>query len=566
MNIFQQKRLVLTFYVIFLLFVPLVIHLFFIQVLQGSEYKQKALEQRTLKVALEDIPRGGIFDRWGEKTLTLGRRELRVVVFPEIIPDKEEAVRRLSPILGCSPAELAKYVTGRPGYLPFKLDSRQLRQIKELEITGIKVEEIYFRYGSAPLAAHVVGHLGPITDNDQLAKLNNLSEKKYQLTDLVGKSGLEYFYESRLKAGESRQVMRAYVDVYRRLLAGLGIKKESQAVTGRQDVITTIDWEIQKTVEKVMDQKVQKGAVVVMDARNGDLLAMASRPNFHPANITQALAGPQDALLDHCTSLYQPGSVFKVVVAAAALEEGLVKASDTFVCLGESEHLISCWHKPGHGPITFEEAFAQSCNPVFAELAIKLGPAKIIAYARAFGLEEQTIIGYPVPRDNRQNLHLIGEPYNLVNSSIGQGPVLASPVQLTAMMNTVVNNGVYIRPRLVKGLRDEGGRFVSYFPMGRSHKVISSETARELKRLLSLVTSRGVGREAMLPYYGAAGKTGSAELPGGTTKVNAWFCGYAPLDKPQYIVTVLVEEGISGGVTAAPVFREIMEGIILPTR
>ncbi|SHE58533.1 peptidoglycan D,D-transpeptidase FtsI family protein [Desulforamulus putei] len=564
MTIFQQKRLVKTFYIIFFLFVPLIIHLGFIQLVHGDEYKQKALEQRTLKVALEEIPRGGIFDRSGEKTLTLGNREPRVVIFPEIILDKEEAAGKLGLILGRKPEELTRYFEGRACFLPFALDYRQVRQIKELGIPGIMAEEIYFRYGPAPLAAHVVGHLGPISNSHQLERLNNLGDKKYQLTDLVGKSGLEYFYESQLKAGESNRFAKAYVDVYRNLLAGLGIKRESHSETGRQDVITTIDLDIQKTVEKVMDQKVQRGAVVVMDARNGDLLAMASRPNFNPANIALSLSGHKDTFLDHCTALYQPGSIFKVVVAAAALEEGLVKPTDTFVCLGEKDHLISCWHKPGHGPITFEEAFAQSCNPVFAELGLKLGSVKLISYARAFGLESQTIIGYPVPRDKRQNLSLIGEPYNLVNSSIGQGPVLTSPVQLTAMMNAIVNNGVYIEPRLVKGLRDEKGRFTNHFPMGSSHKVISCETARELKRLLSLVTTRGVGKEAMVPDYGTAGKTGSAELTGGSKKVNAWFCGFAPFDKPRYIVTVLVEEGISGGATAAPVFREIVEGILLP--
>ncbi len=565
MTIFQQKRLVKTFYLILFLFIPLIVHLGFIQLVHGNEYKQKALEQHSLKVALEDVPRGGIFDRSGERPLTMGNREPRVVIFPEIILDKEKAVEKLSLILGRKPEELARYFEGRAGFLPFTLDYRQARQIKETGIPGLLVEEIYFRYGPAPLAAHVVGHLGPISDQAKLERLNNLGGKRYQLTDLVGKSGLEYFYEGQLKAGEPNNSARAYVDVYHNLIAGLGIQIENDRETGRLDVVTTIDADIQQRVEKVMDERVQRGAVVVMDARNGDLLAMASRPNFNPANIALSLPGDKDTFLDHCTALYQPGSIFKVVVAAAALEEGLVKPSDTFVCLGEKDQLISCWHKSGHGPITFEEAFAQSCNPVFAELALKLGAEKLIVYASAFGLESQTIIGYPVPGDKRQDMGLIGQPYNLVNSSIGQGPVLTTPVQLTAMMNAVVNDGVYIQPRLVKGLRDEKGQFKSHFPMGSSQKVISYETARELKRLLNLVTSRGVGKEAAVPDYGSAGKTGSAELASGSEKVNAWFCGFAPSERPRYIVTVLVEEGISGGATAAPVFREIMEGILLPS-
>lgn len=563
MDLFRQKRLIKTFYLILILFIPLIWHLGVIQLVHGQEYSELALDQRTLKVALEDIPRGNILDRNGE-TLSGGQREPRILVFPPIITDKQAVIDKLALILDQKPQDLAPYFKGQPRYLPFPLTYNQTLAVNELNILGLRVEQVNFRYGPSPLAAHVIGHLGYISDIGRLDRLNSLSHKKYTLSDLVGQSGLEYFYEQQLKAASPANFARAYVDVYHHLIAGLGIKVENSANTGRQDVITTLDAHIQQVVEQVMDQRVHRGAVVVMDAQTGDLLAMASRPNFNPANIAKSLPGDNDTFLDHCTALYQPGSIFKIVVAAAALEEGLVKPGDIFVCLGEKDHLVSCWHKPGHGPITFEEAFAQSCNPVFAELGLKLGAAKIISYARAFGLESQSIIGYPIPRDKRQNMSLIGKPYNLVNSSIGQGPVLATPVQLTAMLNTIINDGVYIQPRLVKELKTEKGEVTRSFPLGSSHKVISSGTARELKRLMGLVTSQGVGREAMVPGYGSAGKTGSAQVANGVSTVNAWFCGYAPLEHPRYVVTVLVEEGVSGGESAAPVFREIMEGI-LPT-
>ncbi|AQS60498.1 peptidoglycan D,D-transpeptidase FtsI family protein [Desulforamulus ferrireducens] len=564
MNYFQQKRLVKTFYLIAIFFATLLVHLAVIQLIHGADYNQRALEQRTLQVSLEEIPRGQILDRTGVQALTMGKREPRIILFPQIIQDKQTAANKLARILGRETEELLTFFNSRQQFLPYPLTESQVRQIKDLRIPGVLIEEIYLRYGSVPLAAHVIGHLGPISQGTNLEELNQLNGKKYKISDLVGSSGLEYFYEKELKAQQPTTFARAYVDVYRQLIRGLGITTEEQPDKGRQDLITTLDWQIQATVESIMDEKVQRGAVVVMDARTGDLLAMASRPNFHPGNIALSLDGGSDTFLDHCTALYQPGSIFKVVVAAAALEEGLVKATDSFVCLGEQEQYISCWHKPGHGPITFEEAFAQSCNPVFAELAIKLGPQKIIEYARAFGLESQHIIGYPLPRDKRQDLELIGQPYNLVNSSIGQGPVLATPVQLSAMLNVIVNNGVYIEPRLVKGLRNEQGKMTRLFPLGNSRKVIASETAKELKRLLLLVTEKGVGKEAMVAGYLSAGKTGSAEIGNGKETVNAWFSGFAPYDKPRYVVTVLVEEGISGGVTAAPIFREIVQSILLP--
>ncbi|MBC7326474.1 MAG: penicillin-binding protein 2, partial [Moorella sp. (in: Bacteria)] len=202
---------------------------------------------------------------------------------------------------------------------------------------------------------------------------------------------------------------------------------------------------VQQIVEKVLDAHVKKGAVVVMDARSGDILALASRPKYHPApgRIEQYLRGEPGALLDQCVGLFAPGSLFKVVVAAAALAERIVTPETTFYCRGAKDWPVRCWSEHGHGVISFQEAFAQSCNPVFARLALELGAANLIAYARLFGLDDQRIAGYPVPADPRQNLDLIAAPHNLVNSSLGQGPVLATPVQITAMMNTVVNGGKY---------------------------------------------------------------------------------------------------------------------------
>ncbi|MCL6561331.1 MAG: penicillin-binding protein 2, partial [Firmicutes bacterium] len=221
---------------------------------------------------------------------------------------------------------------------------------------------------------------------------------------------------------------------------------------------------------------------------------------------------------------------------------------------------IRCWKDEGHGDIDFARAFAESCNPAFAGAALKLGAAKLIEYAGRLGLDNQSIIGYPVPRDPRQDLNLIGAPYNLVNSSVGQGPVLVTPVQVTSMLNTLVSGGTYRVPRLVREVRKNNGEVVREFAPDPGKRAISPGTARQLRLLLESVIDEGVGREARVPVFGSAGKTGSAQIGNGS--VNAWFAGYAPRSNPRYIVTVLVEEGTSGGESAAPVFREIMEKIL----
>lgn len=220
---------------------------------------------------------------------------------------------------------------------------------------------------------------------------------------------MERFYDHDLAAGRPRSYARLYTDACGQWLQGLGVEVN---LTGpdpeRQDVVTTLDADIQRIVEKVMDAHVKNGAVVVMDARSGDILAMASRPKFNPdpRQIGRYLEGEPEALLDQGVCLFAPGSLFKVVVAAAALAEGVVTPETTFTCRGEKDRPVRCWSERGHGTVSFQEAFAQSCNPVFARVALALGAEKLISYARLFGLDNQRVAGYPVPFDRRQNLAL----------------------------------------------------------------------------------------------------------------------------------------------------------------
>lgn len=563
MDFLREKRIVKTFYLIIILFIPIIAQLAEVQIVQGPEYARKALEQRSITVVLEDIPRGDILDR-NLKSLTGSEMQLRVVIFPNIMNEPYEVAAGLSSILGVYDHELLGYISGGSGTLPYNLRPEQIMRIQEQNWQGVMVLPVYHRYHNQPLASHVTGHLGQASSREALERMMALSEKRYNISDPVGLMGLEKYYEHHLKGTQPERSVRAFADAAGSYLAGMGFQLETNVVDhGRRHVVTTIDYRIQKIVEQVMDEQVERGAVVVMDVNTGDIVAMASRPNFHPAQVSSIIgSAPPDTFIDHCTSLYQPGSIFKVVVAVAALEEGLVTPDSTFVCLGENANYVRCWHKPGHGPISFAQAFADSCNPTFAELGLKLGAEKIIYYAQRMGLDKQDVIGYPIPADTRQDWSLIGQPYNLVNSSIGQGPVLATPVQLSSMINVIVNDGTYIPPRLVRDLRKTDGTVVERYAPGVSYKAISTSTARQMKELLTLVVDDGVGGQAMVPNYGSAGKTGSAEVQG-QREANAWFSGYAPANNPRYVTTVLVVQGVSGGETAGPVFREIMEQVLM---
>jgi len=561
MNPFTGKRVVLVFYFLMILFLLLLVRLCFIQIEKGSFYAAKAARSETQTVPLEEFPRGDIMDR-NMRSLTEPFASNRLVVFPLLIKDPDSLSKELAIILKVDSDSLLPALNDKPCVLPYKISSSTAEKIRQMNWPGVMILPVTQRYGAEPLAVQVVGYLGKIQTKEEIGITN---KDGFRLDDWVGKTGLELYYNRQLMASAASGYARIYTDARSKFLKGLGIEVNTEHVDGaRINLVTTIDSNIQQVVEKIMNEHIKNGAVVVMDVKTGDLLAMGSRPGYNPEplKIEDYLKGNPEAFLDQCTMLFPPGSLFKIVTACAALQNGCVAENDYFYCRGKEEKPISCWNKFGHGRISFSNAFAQSCNPVFVKVAQKLGAEKIIACAKSFGLDNQKIIGYDIPYDKRQNLNLIASPYNLANSSVGQGPVLATPVQLSAMMNTIANDGVYMQPRLVRELRTNDGLIKRSFPAQGSDQKIPLQIVLRIKKLLNLVTTEGIGREAYVNGYSSAGKTGTAQLGGEGKGVYSWFCGYAPADQPRYVVTVLLKEGITDGQTAAPVFREIMSRIL----
>ncbi len=564
MDYLRQKRLVYLFLIFFACFLGLVSQLFLIQYRDGDLYACLALEQGSRWVSLENTPRGRILDR-NRVPLTGERTEERVVLFPAAVGNRDEVSRQLAGILGVEQDKLNTFFNGEPCLLPYKLTPGQAAAIQNRGWTGVMALPVQFRYGEQQLAAQVIGHLGKISSPEEFTDLSGRNNKVYHYDDLVGKTGLEKYYEDVLKGSLPRRAVRVYTDAAGRLLGGPGFIVEEQTEDhARRDLVLTIDARIQKIVEEIMDQSVDRGAVVIMEAGSGDILAMASRPAYHPARPEDYLdaAGEENCFLDHCTALYQPGSVFKVVITAAALEEGVADFDSQFTCRGAGETLLRCWKPEGHGAISFAQAFAESCNPVFARIGLQLGAQKVIDYAGLFGLDNQSVLGYPAPRDSRQDLKQIEAPYNLVNSCIGQGPVLVTPVQVASLINTVVSGGFYRQPRLVQEICKSSGDTVQMLPDDPGQRVISSETAEKLGKLLEMAVEEGTGQEALVPVFGSAGKTGTAQVGDNSLSVNAWFAGYAPRANPRYVAAVLSEGEAGGSAAAAPVFREIMEAIL----
>ncbi len=539
----NRKRTVLLFCGFAVVFCSLAAHLVYIQIYEGPRLSRQALAQQTQLISLEIPPRGQILDR---KMIPLtGYREAeRVIVLPWQVEDRDREIGLLAEVLNIDISQAAGYFTTKAKMIPRDLTASQAGELKSLALPGIMVVKAKIRERKPSLGAHVLGFLG-------VGKNKETWE---------GKMGIEAVYDSDLNGAAPRSAARVFVDARGRLIGGLGLRIEENPVDSqRKDVVLTIDRQIQGVVERVMDRSgVREGAVVVMEAGTGDILALASRPDYFLGDEIPRKEH-EESYLNHGLLPYQPGSVFKVVVAAAALEEGFAEPGETYLCIGEQDDIVKCYRKEGHGLLTFSQAVTYSCNPVFARLGLEMGAGKLTEYALRFGFGSGDIIGYQ-DVDTRDQLSLIGKKYNLTNASLGQWPVEASVIQVSAMMNVIAGGGIYTPPRLVKAVVSDEGLVERFIEPGKKRRAVSEATAYTLQGMLERVTREGTGKEAWVEGYGSAGKTGSAQS--GNEHIDAWFSGYAPLNNPRFVVSVMVKDGVSGGQTAAPIFREIMQEIL----
>ncbi|NLO90275.1 MAG: hypothetical protein GX088_08160 [Clostridia bacterium] len=530
----------------------------------------KAQEGRLRLISGEDFPRGDILDRNGV-SLTDSKIMPALMVFPSMIKDKEGFSFSTAQILGISADLLKKRLSNKNEYLIFpNLTNSQIEKIKSLNFEGAFIVPLKTRYGPNSLSRHFVGHVNSIDLETWKAFQNKTNlEKKYKINDFIGVKGMEVVYEKYLRVEKPLFYWIVTVDARGRVIPGLSFNK----ITGyekapRPSVVTTLDFKLQKEVERIMDQKIPRGAVVVMDVFNGDILAAASRPNYDQNNIVEYVAleekNNNNPFINRAYEHYYPGSIFKILIATAAIEEKIVDPDELFTCSGEyvlnPQHIIGCWKEEGHGPLTFEEGFAHSCNPVFVDIALSLGREKLLEYGEKFGLiYDDALIGYPKSRFKSIDISPYGKG-KVANAALGQEGISLSPIQVASMVSVIANGGHLVVPRIVQEVKDHNGKTIVSYDYEEPKPVISERTARIIQKMMVKTTTEGTGKKAWVSGYGSAGKTGSAETGfkgAGKPRHFNWFAGYVPIKNPRFAVVVMVEGGESGGETAAPVFKEI---------
>ncbi len=559
----------------------------YIQFVKGEEYQKLAYLAQTQKRQINP-KRGTIYDRNG-KGLAISASVDTVSVNPiglrdEVKSDENklrEIANNLAQYLDMDAETIMKKfnMNSRYEYIKRKIDrdvgTKVRNYLSNAKIQSIYVDEDSKRYyPNGKLASHILGFTG---------------------VDDQGLSGIEYVLDSTLK-GVPGKIMNE-VDVLGRQIS-FSNERYVDAIDG-YDVYLTIDETIQHYAEKALDQAMldynlkRGGTIIVMNPNTGEILAMASKPDFDP-NDPDAMpdyyedtdwggfSDPEDsqylwqtvfrnkAVMD----TYEPGSVFKAITAAAALEEGIVSLSTPAVCrpISLAGHTIDCWKKGGHGSEDFLHAVYNSCNPVFVNVALQVGIDKFYKYFKIFGFQERTgleLQGEPSNEEYRKNQHADPKEIDLAVTSFGQRFQI-SPIQMITAYAAIANGGNLMKPTIIKQISDSEGNIIKKFEPQVVRKVISEETSQTLRGILEGVVAEGTGKNAYISGYRIAGKTGTSETL--TTKTDGRyivsFSAIAPADKPQVCVLVVLDHPQvamnlrTGGVLAAPVAGRLTEEIL----
>ena len=410
-------------------------------------------------------------------------------------------------------------------------------------IDGLRVYKTKSRYGARCLAPHLLGYSSG--------------------TARVGIAGVEKAYDTVLSRYTGLITATYPINGHGAYVGGDDIEVIDTSYLSTGGVVLTLDSVIQQHVEDVLSASANKGAVVVMKP-NGDILAMASYPDFQPHTVADNLDNADGALINRALSVYDCGSVFKIVTALAALESG-VPIEQTYDCAGSltiEDNTFHCHHRLGHQTLTMEEAFAQSCNLYFIQLANRVGAQALLEMTEKLGLTH--VLKFADSLTTATPVIPTGEdlsaPAALANFSFGQGRLLLSPLHVARMTAAVVNDGVLPSVTAIMGIVDEYKQWIEKDERGEE-KVVSATSATLLRRMMELVVYDGTGQVAQPDQGTAAGKTGTAEtgrLNDGKAAINSWFTGYYPADEPQYIVTILVEDMTNRDKSAAEIFCEII--------
>jgi penicillin-binding protein 2 len=575
-----QQRLNLFRLPVLLVFLVLAARLWQLQIIQGSEYVLKAERNRVRNIQLI-APRGSITDR-NNVHLVDNDASKDVLLYRESMKNRSATIEFLTEKLGIKLEDIEtqfRRSKGRGLYYPIIIKKNaDMRDISVIEAHRRDFPEIQLepeprrKYHFGKLAAHILGYLGEISE-EELA-----SDKFADVTSgsLIGRSGVERTYNQVLTGTDG--VRKVSVDSMGREFEQLS---KSDSVVGNY-IRLTIDLDLQLIAEKALEGKV--GAIVAMDPRNGEILAMASAPSFDPNSFSTRISSSEwnilindpDRPMQNRTiqNSYSPGSIFKLIMADAGLEEGLLDGNQSVVCRGSAEYYgrtFHCWDKNGHGAVYVEQAIQKSCNIFFYELGRRLGIEKIYEHAHVLGLGQRTGIDLPEEKNGvlpnsewkMRTRHAKWYAGETISVSIGQGATSTTPLQILRAVSAIATGGLLATPHVLLNAENSPDLDTKWtarkIPIGEDH-------ARRIRQgMWQSVNNGGTGHNAAVAGLDICGKTGTVQVISNENRQtkredfedHSWFAGFGSRDNPEIAVVIFVEHGGKGGVAAAPLAKQI---------
>ncbi len=559
----------------------LLLRLWYLQILEGDRYSTLSTNNR-LRVRVVEAPRGFILDRHGE-VMVENRPTFDLYATPEDVKNPAEVAATLSGILKVPAADIETRLNetrarSQPLLLRKDLDEAMMVAVEErrLDLPGINLRIRPVRaYPVAGMAANLLGYVSEINQ----AQLQREEYRDFSPGDTLGQSGVERRFDPFIRGMDGGEQVE--VDARGRALRVVSRTDPSSG----SNVFLTIDRRIQEAAETAMAGK--KGTVVAMNPTTGEILAMVSRPSYDPNLFAQRISGeewqriatdPNHPMQNRAfQAQYPPGSIFKLIVAIAGLENGAIAPETKFSDPGYfmlGNHRFDDWKKGGHGVLDLRGAIVNSCNVYFYQAGLRTGIDEIVRVSRAFGLGEAPGLGLgdevkgslpsPHARGRGQPPWTAG---NTVISSIGQGMVVTSPMQLLVMVSAIANGGTIYRPWVVKKVVSLSGETLEeYEPEALRQVDVKPSTLAFVRQAMLGVVDEGTGARSKVPGVQIGGKTGTAQVVKkgeekrhADLKDHAWFVSFAPVDNPQIAVVVLVENGGFGGLVAAPVAKAVYE-------
>ena len=576
-----------------LAFLLIIIWLWYLQVIKGSEFRRLS-ENNRIRILENPADRGMLLDRGGN-ILAQNRPSFEVSLVPEDLKANPEVLAKVAAMLHMGEDEIKDKLKNPKKRAPFKpvkvksdIDWNELALLEtnRVHLPGLIVDVMPRRdYNYGDLASHLIGYLGEIDEKE----LREPKDSPYRMGALIGKYGVEYRWEPDLKGIDGGRQIE--VDALGREVKPL----QSVEPFPGSNVILTIDLGIQRVAEEAFRDK--NGVLIAMDPKNGRILAMVSKPSFYP-DLFAGNISPEDwkSLLENpyhplqnkgIQGQYPPGSVFKIVTAIAGLESGIITPDTLFSCAGVypyGNRSFRCYKEGGHGALSLHRAIVESCDIYFYQLGLKVGVDKIANYANELGLGRKT--GIPLPHEKSGNVpstswkkKYLGVPWysgETLSLSVGQGYLNVTPIQLLVLISAIANGGKHYLPQVVERVENIYGNILKEYPPQEVGRVAVSEKTLHIvqEALLGAVNEpNGTGWAAALQGTRVAGKTGTAQVvkmaqdfkKGDTNRMplkfrdHAWFVAYAPFEDPQIAIVALVENGGFGGAAAAPIAKKVIE-------